>query len=86
MNRILLACIFGLACMTLALSPVKAFSPAQLDPAARASSAIVQISKKCDQAFGRCVKKCKKDQSCVSICALDRDWCNAFCPTGKQMC
>ena len=86
MARPALTCTFLLLCAILTLSPVKALSPAQLDLAAGATSAIVHVSKKCDQAFGRCAKKCKKDQSCISICALDRDWCNAFCPTGKQMC
>jgi hypothetical protein len=86
MARLALTCAFLMLCAIFILSPVNAFSPAQLDSSVRASSAIVHVSKKCDQAFGRCVKKCKKDQSCVSVCALDQDWCNAFCPTGKQMC
>jgi hypothetical protein len=86
MTRFLLACAFLLACTTLALSPVKALSPAQLSPTVSTSSAVVQVAKKCDQAFNRCVKQCKKDQSCVSACAFDRDWCNAFCPFGMNPC
>ena len=86
MTRFLLACAFLLVCTTLVLSPVKALSPAQLSPTVGTSSAIMQVAKKCDQAFKQCVKQCKKDQSCVGMCAFDRDWCNAFCPFGPNPC
>jgi len=86
MIRFLLICAFLFACTTLALSPVKALSPVQLAPAASTSSNIVQVAKKCDQAFKRCVKQCKKDQSCADLCAIDRDWCNAFCSFGPNPC
>jgi hypothetical protein len=86
MTRFLLTCAFLFVCVMLAMSPVKAFSPAQLAPTASTSSRIVQVAKKCDQAFKRCVKQCKKDQSCVSMCAFDRDWCVGFCPFGPDPC
>lgn len=86
MARFALTCVFFMLCAIFALSPVKAFSPAQLDPAVRLSSDIVHVAKKCDLAFKRCVKACKKDTSCVSVCAIDRDFCNAFCPFGPNPC
>jgi hypothetical protein len=83
MTRFVLACAFLLACTALVLSPVKALSRAQLSPTVSTSSTIVQVAKKCDLAFKRCEKQCKKDQSCVSVCAFDRDICSAFCPLGQ---
>ena len=86
MARFALTSAFLIACALLALSPVKAFSPGQFDRAVGVSSGIVQVSKKCDRLFDRCVKKCKKDSSCVSFCAFDREWCNGFCPNGPGLC
>jgi hypothetical protein len=84
MNRFLLTSAFLLACVTLALSPVKAFSPSQIDPAVRTSSGMVQVSAKCNRVFRQCKNKCKKDQSCIDLCILDRDVCDTFNPSGTS--
>ena len=85
MTRIALVCTVLFLSAVFALPSVQAFSPAQMNPGA--SSSVEQVSKKCDLQFKKCTAKCgKNDFICSTGCAVDRDWCNAICPTGKQQC
>jgi hypothetical protein len=85
MNRSMVCFILLLLGALLMPPAVQAFSPSDAGRmiSSNASSGIVKVfSKKCDRILRGCLKSCKKDQSCKSLCYDDASWCEVICPFG----